>query len=407
MHILFITDNFPPEINAPATRTVEHCERWVAEGNEVTVITCAPNFPKGILFEGYKNNIYVTETIRGVKVIRVWSYIASNSGTIKRIADYMSFMVSAFFAGLFVKKIDIIIATSPQFFTTWAAAALSKVKKAPWIFELRDIWPESIIAVGALRDGLIFKLLEKIEIMLYESATKIVSVSGGFKKNLVRRGVSAEKICTVMNGVDLEAFQPKPTSLPLRGRYHINTPFLVGYIGTHGLAHGLQSILETASLAQKDEQLADIGFVFLGEGEKKEWLKNVAETLELRNVFFLDSVEKKEIGEHIAMLDAAIVHLRASNLFHSVIPSKIFEFMAMGIPIIHCVEGESATIVSESGAGLLLPPENPVEILNAIKSLRDNPELKSKLAEHGVAAAQRYDRQAMAMEMLEHIKASI
>ena len=407
MHILFLTDNFPPEVNAPATRTIEHCELWVNEGHEVTVITCAPNFPKGILFEGYKNNLYATENIRGIKVIRVWTYIASNSGTVKRIADYMSFMLAAFFAGLFVKKIDIIIATSPQFFTTWAAAALSKIKRRPWIFELRDIWPESIVAVGALRNGLILKFLEKIELMLYESATKIVSVTGSFKKNLVARGVSSEKIYTVMNGVDLEAFQPKPLSLSLREYYHIKTPFLVGYIGTHGLAHGLESILEAARLAQEDEMLADIGFLFLGEGEKKEWLKSISESLELKNVFFIDAVKKEDIAEHIAMLDAAIVHLRSSNLFRSVIPSKIFEFMAMGIPIIHCVEGESATIVHESGGGLLLPPEQPVEILNAIKSLRDNPELKSKLAKQGLASAPRYDRNAMAMEMLKHITASV
>ena len=167
MKILFITDNFPPETNAPATRTFEHCKEWIEKGAEVTIITCAPNFPHGQVYKGYKNKFYQKENIEGIEVIRVWSYMSSNAGFTKRVLDYVSFSVTSFGVGLF-QKTDVIIATSPQFFTTWSACALSFFKRKPWIFELRDIWPESIRTVGAMeKESKIVALLEKVELFLY------------------------------------------------------------------------------------------------------------------------------------------------------------------------------------------------------------------------------------------------
>jgi hypothetical protein len=183
MKILFITDNFPPEVNAPATRTYEHCKEWIKNDDiEVTIVTCFPNFPHGKVYDGYKNKLYQVEHIDGIKVIRVWSYITSNSGFIKRVLDYISFGVMAFFVGLFQKH-DVIIATSPQFFTTWAAWGISKIKRKPWIFELRDLWPESIKTVGAMKQGKIIETLEKIELGLYKSCNKVVAVTDAFKAN--------------------------------------------------------------------------------------------------------------------------------------------------------------------------------------------------------------------------------
>ena len=183
MHILFLTDNFPPEVNAPASRTFEHCREWVKAGNQVTVITCAPNFPAGKVFSGYKNKLWQTEEMDGIRVIRVWSYITANAGFIKRILDYISFMPPAVLASFFVKKPDLVIGTSPQFFTVCAAYLVSLFKRIPFVFELRDIWPESIKAVGAMNDSIIIKLLEKIELFLYRKAKMIVSVTHAFKKN--------------------------------------------------------------------------------------------------------------------------------------------------------------------------------------------------------------------------------
>ncbi len=214
MKILFITDNFYPEVNAPATRTLEHAKEWIAKGEEVTVLTTVPNFPHGKVYKGYKNRFYQVEYIEGIKVVRVWSYITANKGFAKRILDYLSFAFSAFIAGLFIKS-DLIIATSPQFFTTWAAYGISKIKRKPWVFELRDLWPESIKTVGAMKDGLAIRILEKIELGLYKDATKVIAVTDSFKENLVQRGIDPQKISVVTNGANLNLFKPIPKNKEL------------------------------------------------------------------------------------------------------------------------------------------------------------------------------------------------
>ena len=190
MHILFFTDNFPPEVNAPASRTYEHCRVWVEAGHTVTIITCVPNFPNGQVFKGYKNSIIPNcENMDGIKVVRVWSYITANEGFFLRTLDYVSYMLSSTIASFFVPRVNIVIGTSPQFFTAWAACFSAWVKRVPFIFELRDLWPESIIAVGAIKNHIILNLLEKMELFLYWRAAGIISVTESFKENLVRRGV--------------------------------------------------------------------------------------------------------------------------------------------------------------------------------------------------------------------------
>ena len=182
MHILFLTDNFPPEVNAPASRTYEHCREWVKAGHQVTVITCAPNFPKGRVFDGYKNRIWQRQTIDGIEVIRVWTYITANEGFARRVIDYLSFMFAAILAGSFVRKVDIVVGTSPQFFTACAAYVVGSLKRRPWVFELRDLWPETIKAVGAMRNLFAIRMLERLELFLYHRASAIVSVTHSFKK---------------------------------------------------------------------------------------------------------------------------------------------------------------------------------------------------------------------------------
>ena len=182
MHILFLTDNFPPEGNAPATRTFEHTREWVKQGHKVTVITCAPNFPEGKVFDGYQNKWLSKERIEGIDVWRVKTYITANEGFLKRTLDFVSFMLSSFLFGLFSKKVDVVVGTSPQFFTVISAWALAKLKRVPFIFELRDIWPASITAVGAMKKSKMISLLEKIEMFLYRQADSIISVTHSFKK---------------------------------------------------------------------------------------------------------------------------------------------------------------------------------------------------------------------------------
>ena len=244
MKILFITDNFPPEVNAPATRTYEHCQEWIKAGVDVTVLTCNPNFPHGEIYKGYKNRLYQKENINGIEVIRVWSYMTANIGFVKRVIDYFSFSFVSFWVGLF-QKTDIIIATSPQFFTTWSACGLSKLKRKPWIFELRDIWPESIQSVGAIKHRRVIKILEKIELALYRDSSMVIAVTDAFKSNLIKRGIDSRKISVVTNGSNMKLFSGrKEKEQELLEELGLEDKFIIGYIGTHGMAHSLDFIIK-------------------------------------------------------------------------------------------------------------------------------------------------------------------
>ena len=258
MKILFITDNFPPEVNAPATRTYEHCIEWVKQGAEVKIITCAPNFPHGNIYNGYKNKFYQKEMLDGIEVIRVWSYITSNSGFTKRVLDYFSFAFMAFWVGLFQKH-DVIIATSPQFFTTWAAWGISKIRRKAWIFELRDLWPESIRTVGAMKQESVLDWLEKIELGLYKDADKVVAVTEAFKSNLIQRGIDPKRIEVVTNGSNIDLFFPREKDHELLKSMNLEGKFVIGYIGTHGMAHSLDFIVQ--SISKIDDP--DIHFLFI------------------------------------------------------------------------------------------------------------------------------------------------
>ena len=215
MRILFLSDNFPPETNAPATRTYEHAVRWVRAGHDVTVITCAPNFPEGKLFPGYKNRWQQVETIDGIRVVRVKTYITANEGFLRRTLDYLSFMATGFFAGLFERRPDVIVATSPQFFCAVGGWLLSVFRWRPFVFELRDLWPASIVAVGAMQRSFAIRALEKIELFLYRRAAVIVTVTEAFRDDLTMRGIDPKKIQVVRNGVDLDQYQPRPRDAEL------------------------------------------------------------------------------------------------------------------------------------------------------------------------------------------------
>ncbi len=209
MHVLFISDNFHPEVNAPASRTYEHAKRWVADGAQATVITCAPNFPKGELHEGYRNSWRTVEYIDGIRVVRVKSYITGNEGFTRRVLDYFSFMISAIFFGLIEKRPDVVVGTSPQLFSVLGAWVLSVFKWRPFVFELRDLWPASIVTVGAMRKGLLIRFLEMLELFLYRRAAVIVSLTESFCDDLASRGIDRSKIRVVQNGVDLDRYRPQ------------------------------------------------------------------------------------------------------------------------------------------------------------------------------------------------------
>ena len=403
MHILFLTDNFPPEGNAPATRTFEHAREWVDKGHKVTVISCAPNFPEGKVFEGYKNKWLSKQKIKGISVWRVKTYITANEGFIKRSIDFFSFMVSSLFFGLFVRKVDVVVGTSPQFFTVISAWALAKFKRVPFVFELRDIWPASITAVGAMRGSWIIKILEKLELFLYRQADLIISVTHSFKSELQSRGVSADKIKVVLNGVDLSRYKPLPEKdKEFSEKYHLQGKFVAGYIGTHGLAHALDSIIEAAELLKGEN---NIRIVFAGGGADRSRLERIVETRCLYNVVMIPRQPKENMQKIWSLCDVSLVSLKDTPLFSTVIPSKIFESMAMKIPIIISVpEGESTEIVRTEKSGLVIPPENSNSFVKAILKLEKDEDLYRDLADNSLLAASKFNRKILALEMLSHIE---
>ncbi|HMR87779.1 MAG TPA: glycosyltransferase family 4 protein [Saprospiraceae bacterium] len=398
MKILFLTDNFYPEMNAPANRTYEHCREWVKMGMDVTVITCVPNFPAGKVFPGYKNKLYQKEFIDGIKVIRVWSYITANTGTFKRIVDYISFAFMAFIVSIFIRT-EIIIATSPQFFTAIAGRLSSFFKRKPWVMEVRDIWPESIVAVGAMKKSKAISLLEIIEKHLYKSAAKIVVVTDSFKENIIQKGIDPKKIYVIKNGVYIDKFKPIPKNLSVIEKLNLREKFVLAYFGTHGMAHRLDFILNCA----KNIQDPEIHILFIGDGAERENLIKLKEELSLTNVTMLYSVPKNEIQNFISIIDVALVTLKKSDTFKSVIPSKIFENAAMHKPIFLGVEGESKELVENYKVGLCFEPENEKDFLGKLNEIKMNT-LNKIYIDGCVRMTKDFNRINLAHKMIEAIK---
>jgi glycosyltransferase involved in cell wall biosynthesis len=399
MKILFLTDNFPPEVNAPATRTFEHCCEWVKQGVDVTVLTCFPNYPTGKTFDGYKNKLYKVEHIEGIKVIRLWSYMTANQGVIKRILDYVSFAFMAFWAGLF-KKTDIIVATSPQFFTALAGGALGFFKRTPWIFEVRDLWPESIGAVEAVQAPRFLALLEKLELLLYRKSTCVVVVTESFKHNLVSRGIKAEKIEIVKNGVMLDNYMPQPKNNLLLTQLGLTDKFIVAYMGTHGMAHKLDFLIEAA------ERITDpsVQLIFIGDGAEKANLMKIIEQKKPKNITMLDSITKSEMVDYISITDVALVNLKKSDTFKNVIPSKIFENAAMQKPILLGVQGESQSIIEHYKAGVCFEPENEADFIEKLSTLRADTVFYESCKNGCNHLANDFDRIRLAQRFLDIMK---
>lgn len=398
MKILFLSDNFPPEVNAPAVRTYEHCREWTKMGAEVTVITCAPNFPQGKVYEGYKNRLYTTEKVDGIRVIRVWSYITANKGFFKRVIDFISFSITSFLAGLFVDT-DVIVATSPQFFTALSGRTLSFFKRKPWVMEVRDLWPESVKAVGASRTSLILTYFEWEEKWCYQSARKLIVVTDTFKEKIAQRGIDPQKISIIKNGVNREEFFPQAKNEAILQELELQGKCVVGYIGTHGMAHKLDFVLRCA---KKLEQ-RPYHFLFIGSGAEKENLLALKDELGCINVTMLPPIPKAEVARYISVLDVALINLKKSDLFRSVIPSKIFENAAMAIPILLGVEGEAQALIEEYDAGLCFEPENESDFIEKLETLSDAMRYE-QLRQGGLRLAANYDRARLARMMYEELK---
>lgn len=394
MKLLFLTDNFPPEVNAPATRTFEHCREWAKSGIDVTVITCFPNFPEGKLFKGHKNRLYKVEETEGIKVVRVFTYITANEGFLKRTIDYISFGVAAFIAGLFIKT-DLIIATSPQFFAAVWARRLAFVKRKPWVMEVRDLWPESIKTVGVMKDNFVIRYLEKQEMRLYHSASHIITVTDTFKERISERGINPDKISVVKNGANNSLYTLRNKNQKILSELVLDNKFIVGFIGTLGMAHKLDFIIE-ASEKIKDPS---IHFLFVGAGAEKKNLEKLVQKKKVKNAILLGMISKEAVPEYLSILDVSLINLKKCETFKTVIPSKIFESCAMGKPILLGVDGEARRMIESYPAGLYFEPEDENDFLEKLYKIKMDKELYLNLTRGCKQLAEDYDRVKLARSM--------
>lgn len=402
MKILFFSENFPPESNAAATRVYERAVYWANWGHDVTVITQAPNFPEGRLFDGYKNKWRQVETMSGIRVIRVKTYIAENRGVTRRTLDFLSFMATGFIAGLRESRPDVVVSTSPQFFAAVAGWATGAARGVPFVFELGDLWPASIAAVGVMKKSLALTLVEKLELFLYRRSAAIAALTNSFKQNLVSRGIPANKIAVVINGVDLARYAPKSPDTELAQQWGLDGKFVVGYVGTHGMAHALGNVLDAAERLRGQDH---IRLLLAGAGAEREALMADAKRRKLDNVVFMNRQPKEMMPRVWSLVDVALVHLKNNPLFAGVIPSKIFEAEAMGLPILLAApEGEASAIVIADKAGLHVAPEDPDALADTIITLKEDDGLRNRLAIASLDAAPSHSREVQAEQMLRVLK---
>lgn len=383
MRILFISHYFPPEVNAPASRTHEHCREWVRQGHEVTVITGVPNHPRGVLFEGYRNRLLQEERVDGIRVIRTWMFLSANEGFARRIANYLLFAVAAVLASFKAPRPDLVVATSPQFFAGAAGMVVSRLRRAPFVLEIRDLWPESIVQLGQIGPGALLRCLEWLETVLYRSAAGIVVNTGTFMDHIAARGVPRERMVLVYNGIDPALFRPRARDDALLRKHALEGKYLVAYIGTLGLAHGVATLLDAAERL-KDQP--DVHFLIIGDGAARASLEADAAGRGLSNVTLLGLQPRAEIPAWIASIDLLVVLLRDLSIFTSVIPSKIFEFCAQERPVILSTpKGEIRSLIEAAGAARSIDPERPDLLAEAILACRREPQETTAMARRGRA----------------------
>ena len=415
MKILFLTHYYPPEGNAPASRVGALAQRWAAVGHDVTVITGVPNVPDGVVYPGFRNKLLPQETVvDGVRIIRVWTYLAPNKGTGKRILNYLSFMIAATLRMVVLRKPDVLIATSPQFFCGWAGV-LSKwwfrltrplSSKPRFFLEIRDLWPESIGAVDAVANPKVLRVLEWMELRMYAAANHIVTVGEGYRLRLLDRGVPNEKISIIMNGFDRDLLATAvPDPIGLRKEWDLENKFVCSYIGTIGMASGL-SVFLRAARRLRDLGRDDICLMAVGDGAVREDLEKQAKDESLTNLIFTGRRPKEEMPDFLLATDLCFVHLRKTPLFESVMPSKIFEAMGMRRAILIGVDGEARRLVERSGGGVAMTPEDDEAlVMNLIKFEADRDQL-AEMGEKGRSfALENFDRDHLSSRYLEILKA--
>jgi glycosyltransferase involved in cell wall biosynthesis len=433
VRVLIVTHYFPPETGAPQARLSGLAATWAADGDEVTVLTGMPNHPTGVLPPAYRRAVLRRERRDGCRVLRTWLYATPNEGIARKTLGHLSFMASSVILGARASgPADVVVVSSPTFFSILSGWLLARLKRARFVVEIRDLWPAIFVGLGVLTNPLVIRVLECLELAAYAAADEVVVVTEGFRADLVRRGVPPEKVHTIRNGVDVGRFAAAAETGSADEREALRARLgagpddcLVLYAGTHGISQALPAIADAAALLDHPAPAAPVGaapvgavaagagsaagraaatdrrairFAFVGDGADKRRLERRVAQLRLGNVALLPGVPNREMPALLAAADICLVPLRAVPLFASFIPSKMFECLAAGKAVIGSVTGEAAEILAGAGA-VVVPPEDSGSLAAVIAALAADPPLRAELGRTGRAFAERcHDRAALARE---------
>lgn len=403
MHILFLSHYFPPEVNAPASRTYESAKVWVREGHRVTVVTAAPAHPRGVVYPGYRNRWKTRETVDGIELIRIWTFIAANKGFGRRILGFLSFPLSILLHRFSLPRADVVVSSSPQFFAGLSGRLLRR-RDMPWVFEVRDLYPESVVAVGAMKKGRTIRFLEWVEKRAYRSANAIVSVTDSFVAHIRARGATCP-IAVIKNGVDLDFYEAEGSQAAgdaFRREFGLEGKFIAAYVGTHGMAMGLTTILDAAELTRDDPGIV---YLLVGDGAERATLVAERDRRGLANVLIIGQRPKSDMPAIWNATDASLVLLRRKDAFKAVLPSKMFEAMAMRRPIILGVEGEARALLDAAGAGIGIVPEDAADLAAAARRLAADRAAGAAMGYSGRAYVEaNFDRTRLAIRYLDFLK---
>lgn len=405
MRIALLYHYFHPEIGAPSARLHSLARNFRSLGHEVVVVTGFPNHPTGVIPPVYRGRLTAKEDIDGVVVLRNWIFATPNEGVVKKTLGHLSFMLtSVCLGGPRMGSVDVIVVSSPTFFSVISAWALSKLKGVPFVFEVRDLWPAVFVDLGIIKNRLVIRMLEALEMFLYRRSAAVVTVTESFRKDILSRGIPSSKVVTITNGVDLKDFSPGRPDHALETLLGVGGRFVILYLGAHGISHALEAILRSAQALQEQR---DLLFVFVGEGAEKRKLVDCAKKWGLENVRFLDGQPRDRALDFYRLADIALVPLRDVPLFDGFIPSKMFEIMACAKPIVASLRGEAADILTSSKAAVVVSPEDSRAIAGAILELKNDRPRMEKMGEAGRSFVKKHYQRRMLAERYSKLLESI
>jgi colanic acid biosynthesis glycosyl transferase WcaI len=408
MRILYISQYFPPEAGATQTRAYEMAKNWVRLGHQVTMLTEFPNHPSGIIPIAYRGKFLEKAILDGIDVIRVWVHASPQKNFRNRILFYLTFMINAILAGIFFThgKYDLLYVTSPPLFVGGSALALSLIKRIRLVFEVRDLWPDSAVALGELTNPTAISLALKLEQACYQQAVQVIVVTHGIYDRLIDRGIPAQKLLIIPNGANIDLFTFKPAGRErIRRELGLDQKFIAMYAGIHGLAQGLETILEAARLLQNDPHFH---FILIGDGPKKAELVSLAASYKLANLTLLPEKPRELIPDYLSAADVALVPLKKAEIFKGALPSKIFDAWACERPVLLSIDGEARSVVETVKGGFFIPPEEPEKIAAALQQMLEAPDERQSMGKNGREYTQENNSRAiLAEKLINHLEEMI